>query len=182
MNRLSCGSGFQAAIVSALKMAAFVAVVALVLFPTTPQAAEAVPTVSDAWSQLVSAAILGLASLLTAGIGYAGVLLRAWVLAKTAKIKDERVRADIEHAFKRLETIIGTTVVELNETVKRRCQTGGRVDAVLAMDIKRKAVEAISGQMSPWLLETMQMAVPNLERYISGRIEARVVQAKGARP
>jgi hypothetical protein len=161
---------------------AFVAVVVLILFPTTPQAADTVPAVSDAWSQLVSAAILGLASILTAAAGYAGVLLRAWVLAKTAKIKDEKLRGDIEHAFKRLETIIGTTVVELNETVKRRCATGGRVDAVLAMDIKRKAVDAISGQMSPWLLETMQMAVPNLERYISGRIEARVVQAKGGRP
>ena len=162
---------------------AFVAAVALVIFPTIcPAADQATPAVADAWNQFISAALLGLASLLTAAAGYGGILLRAWVLAKTAKIKDEKVRGDIEHAFKRLETIVGTTVVELNETVKRRCQTGGRVDAVLAMDIKRKAVEAISGQMSPWLLETMKMAVPNLERYISGRIEARVVQAKGARP
>jgi hypothetical protein len=161
---------------------AFVACVALVLFPTTPQAAEAAPTVSDAWNQLVSAALLGLASLLTAAIGYAGVLLRAWIMAKTAKIKDEKLRGDIEHAFKRLEAIVGTTVAELNETVKRKCQAGGRIDAVLAVEIKRKATEAIRSQMSPWLLETMQMAVPNLERYISGRIEARVVQAKGARP
>jgi hypothetical protein len=161
--------------------AAIVAAVALVIFPTTPQAADQIPpAVSDAWSQLLSAAILGLASILTAAAGYAGILLRAWVLAKTAKIKDERLRNDIEHAFKRLETIVGTTVVELNETVKKRCATGGKIDAVLAADIKRKAVETIRSQMSPWLLDTMQTAVPNLERYISGRIEARVVRAKGA--
>ena len=160
----------------------FVAFVALAAFPTMLQAADPAPpgTVSEAWSQLLTTALLGLASLLTAAIGYAGVLLRAWILAKTAKIKDERVRNDIEHAFKRLETIVGTTVVALNETVKRKCQTGGRVDAVFAADLKAKAVEAIKSQMSPWLAETMQMAVPNLEKYISGRIEARVARAKGA--
>ncbi len=160
---------------------ACVSLVALVLFPALCPAAEAVPTISDAWNQLLSAVILGVASLLTAGVTYAGILARAWLLAKTAKLKDEKLRGDIEHAFKRLETIVGTTVVELNETVKRRCQAGGKIDAVFATDIKRKAVESIRGQMSPWLAETMAMAVPNLERYISGRIEARVVQAKGGR-
>lgn len=160
---------------------AFVALVVLVAFPIPLQAADPAPqpTVSEAWSQLLTTIILGLASLLTAAIGYAGMLLRAWIMAKTAKIKDERTRNDIEHAFRRLETIVGTTVVSLNETVKRKCQTGGRIDAVFAADLKAKAVEAIKSQMSPWLAETMQMAVPNLERYISGRIEARVARAKG---
>jgi hypothetical protein len=137
--------------------------------------ASAPATVAGAWDQLVIAVLGILGTAVTAAGGYVIVLGRSWVKAKISKIQNDEVRGGIEHALKRLEALIVTAVSELNQTTR----PDGALTVEMQRALKGRALREITAQLTPWMKETLQVALPDLERYIAGRIEARVGKAKG---
>ena len=129
---------------------------------------------TDAWQQLL-VALLGLVT--TVVIPAAAMLARSWVKAKVAKIQNDETRAGIEDALERLDLLIQTQVAELNQTVKQ-VGADGKIDTAEALRLKKAAFKLVSAQLNPWMKETLQKALPDLQRYIASRIEAKVAEAK----
>ena len=126
----------------------------------------------------------GLAALLTAGVSIAGtlatyglVLFRSWVKAKVAAIGDKQLRDGIEHAMGRLDFIATTIVADINQRVKA-ARADGKLTPEEASKIKTIALARIKAQLPPYLAETLAGSVQDLDRYISAKIEQKVLEAK----
>ena len=125
-----------------------------------------------------------LTTILTASVGVAGtlatyglVLLRSWVKAKVAAIGDKQLREGIEHAMGRLDYIVSTIVADINQRVKA-ARADGKLTPEEALKIKSIALARIKAQLPPYLVETLSGSVQDLDRYISAKIEQKVLEAK----
>jgi hypothetical protein len=136
------------------------------------------PEIKDAIGQLSTTIILGVLGLITTVvIPYLALLARTWVKAKITKIADEKTRADIEHAFGRLDTIIETVVGDINQTAKR-LGADGKLTAEDKAQLKTLALGHVGKQLTPWMRSTLAVALPNIGRYVAQRIEEKVGRAK----
>lgn len=121
----------------------------------------------------VATALLGLVT--TVVIPYAMALARAWVRAKTAKIEDERLRGEIEHAAARLEHIVRAVVAAIDQVAR---PAGGRLDPEVARRLKAAALAEVRRQLPEYLRETLSRAFAELDRYIAIKIEQAVAARK----
>ena len=135
------------------------------------------PELNTIWQEcaaiLLPVAVAAVGALAT----YALALLRSWIKAKTAAIEDKTARAAVEHAMSRLDHIAGTIVKELNQRAKHYA-ADGRITSEEAGRLKGIAMEQVRDQIPPYLRETLERSLGDLDRYVSSKIEAKVFDQK----
>jgi hypothetical protein len=122
---------------------------------------------------LLPAAVAALGALAT----YAVALLRAWVRAKTAAIEDKNTREGIDHAMARLDHITATIVADLNQRAKQYA-ADGKLTPEDALKLKSFAIARVKQVIPDYMRETLQEAVGGLDKYISSKIEQKVLEQK----
>jgi hypothetical protein len=83
----------------------------------------------------------------------------------------------ISHAMGRLDFIAGTIVADLNQRVKQ-VRADGKLTPEEAQKLKTLALARVKAQLPPYLAKTLAVAVIDLEKYISSKIEQKVLEAK----
>ena len=122
---------------------------------------------------LLPAAVAALGALAT----YAVALLRAWVKAKTAAIEDKNTREGIEHAMARLDYITATIVADLNQRAKQYT-SAGKLTPEDAVRLKTFALARVKQVIPEYMRSTLQDAVGGLDKYLSSKIEQKVLEQK----
>jgi hypothetical protein len=122
---------------------------------------------------LLPAAVAALGALAT----YAVALLRAWVRAKTAAIEDKNAREKIDHAMARLDHIAATIVADLNQRAKQYAEDG-KLTTEDAARLKTFALARVKQVIPEYMRATLQDAVGGLDKYISSKIEQKVLEQK----
>lgn len=138
------------------------------------------PTTTDTINQSLTSVVASLLGLVTTVlIPYGVALFRSWVKAKIAKIEDDKLRADIEHAADRLGHITEAVVAAINQSVKQ-VGADGKVDPEERKRLKLLALQEIRKQIPPYMDETLRAAFGNLERYTVLKVEQAVARQKAA--
>lgn len=136
------------------------------------------PTIAETINQGLSTIVASLLGLVTTVlIPYGVALARSWVKAKIAKIEDDKLRADIEHAADRLGHITEAVVAAINQSVKH-AGADGKIDADERKRLKLLALQEIRKQIPPYMDETLRAAFGNLDRYVALKVEQAVARAK----
>lgn len=135
------------------------------------------PELNTIWQEcaaiLLPAAVAALGALAT----YAVALLRSWVKAKTAALEDKNTREGIDHAMARLDHIAATIVADLNQRAKQYA-ADGKLSPEDASKLKTFALARVKQVMPDYLRATLQDAVGGLDKYISSKIEQKVLEQK----
>ena len=134
-------------------------------------AVVAVAPVADAWNQLLSTIIVGF---LIPAVGYAAVLARAWVKSKTAKIKNDELRAAADYAMQRLDFIVTNVVKEIQQTKP----SGAQLTKEQAKQLLTVAFNRVKAQVTDEIAETISTVVKDPDRYTITKIEAAVGEIK----
>ena len=136
---------------------------------------QAMAPVADAWNQLLSTVIT---VFLIPAVSYAAVLARAWVKSKTAKIKNDELRAAADYALKRLDFIVTNVVREIEQT---KPTSGGKLTKEQAKQLLTVAFNRIKAQVTDEVAETIKEAIKDPDRYIVTKIEAAVGELKSSK-
>ena len=101
------------------------------------------------------------------------ILMREAISYIKAKTNNEKVNA----ALDQLNDIVYTTVLELEQTV-RKDLSDGKLTEEEKTEIKQLAISKIKGQLSGFATTQLQVVVQSLEDYISSKIEAFLIENK----
>jgi uncharacterized membrane protein YheB (UPF0754 family) len=134
------------------------------------------PAVPDAWNQLLSTIIVGF---LIPAVGYAGVLARAWVKSKTAKIKNDELRAAADYAMQRLDRIVTNTVKEIEQA--KSTMDKGPLTKEQKKQLLTIAFNRVKAQVHEDVIQAVNQVVKDSDRYIVTKIEAAVGDLKQAK-
>jgi hypothetical protein len=132
------------------------------------------PAVPDAWNQLLSTIIV---TFLIPAVGYAGVLARAWVKSKIAKIQNDELRAAADFAMLRMDRIITNVVKEIQQTKP----TTGALTKEQAKQLLSVAFNRVKAQVTDDVVEIVKTVVKDPDRYVVTKIEAAVGELKTAK-
>lgn len=120
--------------------------------------------------------ILGVLTLVTTVIiPWMGKLVIAWFEAKTAKIKDEGMRAKAEFALQRFSHIIDNVVAEINQV---KPSGDEKLTKEQAKQLLTAAYNRVKAQVTDDIMETIKTVVKDTDRYTITKIEAAVGKAK----
>jgi hypothetical protein len=135
------------------------------------------PEMNSFWQECAGVLLPALVAALGALATYAVALLRSWVKAKTAAIEDKNTREGIDHAMARLDYITATIVADLNQRAKQYA-ADGRITPEDAVKLKTFAITRVKQVMPDYMRATLQDAVGGLDKYISSKIEQKVLEQK----
>ena len=135
------------------------------------------PELSNLWQECAGILLPAVVAALGALATYALALLRSWIKAKTAAIEDKNTREGIEHAMARLDYITSTIVADINQRTKQYT-AAGKLTPEDAVKLKTFALARVKQVMPDYMRATLQEAVGGLDKYISSKIEQKVLEQK----
>lgn len=117
----------------------------------------------------------------TVVIPYGAVLLRSWIKAQIAKVRDEQLRNGVEWAFERLDQTAQTTVAEIEMLLRKRL--GQKTESgteITHSALATTAVNRIYKRLPAQALQTLEQQYnrDDIDRLIRAKVEAKVWQSK----
>ena len=140
-------------------------------------APAAAATVGDAWNQILTAALVAIVPIIGTIGTYAVILVRSWLKAKIAKIKNDELRAAADFAMLRLDRIVTNVVKEIQQTKP----TSGALTEEQSKKLLTIAYNRVKAQVTDDILETIKTVVKDPDRYTVTKIEAAVGEQKIAK-
>jgi hypothetical protein len=137
----------------------------------------AAATVGDAWNQILTAAMVAIVPIIGTIGTYAVILVRSWLKAKIAKIKNDELRAAADFAMLRLDRIVTNVVKEIQQTKP----TSGALTEEQSKKLLTIAYNRVKAQVTDDILETIKTVVKDPDRYTVTKIEAAVGEQKIAK-
>lgn len=106
-----------------------------------------------------------------------------WVSAKIETVKSDKLREDTLDAVDKLESIVMTTVISLQQTLgddikESLTQGDGKYSKSDLLALKDKAVSSVENQLSASTVELLNTLYPDLRKMISDLIESTVRSLK----
>jgi hypothetical protein len=135
----------------------------------------ATATVGDAWNQIVTAALVAIVPIIGTIGTYAVILVRSWLKAKIAKIKNDELRAAADFAMLRVDRIVTNVVKEIQQS---RPTGGETLTKEQAKALLAKAYGMVKAQVTDDIMETVKTVVKEPNRYLVTKIEAAVAETK----